>query len=179
MKYYPKIPGDRVYLSPISMDDLEQYTKWMNEAEITDNLGLSHIVYHEGKERKSLEDLMWGHNFSIIEKDGNRLLGNCGLSEVKQIYRKGMCGIFIGEEADRGKGYGTEALRLLLGYAFDTLNLHNIALKVFDYNEGAIACYKKVGFQEVGRRRECYFVRGRYHDQVLMDILEDEFRSRA
>jgi RimJ/RimL family protein N-acetyltransferase len=177
MKYYPRLVGERIYLSPISLDDIEQYTKWMNDPEITDNLGQSHVTFHREKERKSLEDMMWGHAFAIIEKAEHRLLGNCDFFEVKQLSRRGMCGIFIGEEADRGKGYGAEAMKLLLQYGFDTLNLHNIALTVFGYNERAIACYKKAGFREVGRRREAYFVKGRYHDEVLMDILEDEYRG--
>lgn len=60
----------------------------------------------------------------------------------------------IGEEENRNKGYGTETLKLLISYGFDYLNLNNIMLSVYSFNGNAISCYKKVGFKEIGRRRE-------------------------
>ena len=77
----------------------------------------------------------------------------------------------------RSNGYGTESLRLLLDYGFNYLNLNNIHLGVKAFNERAIACYKKVGFKEYGRRREAYFLNGKYYDHVFMDILAREFKG--
>jgi len=85
---------------------------------------------------------------------------------------------FIGEEADRGRGYGAEAIRLILDYGFNTLNLHNIQLHLNGDNAQALACYKKVGFKEFGRRRESKFHSGRYVDQIYMDILDSEFLAQ-
>ena len=85
--------------------------------------------------------------------------------------------IDIFDENKRSNGYGTESLRLLLDYGFNYLNLNNIHLGVKAFNERAIACYKKVGFKEYGRRREAYFLNGKYYDDVFMDILAREFKG--
>lgn len=89
--------------------------------------------------------------------------------------RIGTVGIFIGEEENRSHGYGAEALKLLVEYGFRYLNLNNIMLTVKSFNERAIHCYKKVGFQEFGKRRKSYFLNGKYYDDVYMDILAEEF----
>ena len=73
------------------------------------------------------------------------------------------------------KGYGSEAITLLLDYAFNALNLNNIMLTVKALNERAIACYRKCGFREFGGRREDNFIAGRRYDTVYMDILSKDF----
>lgn len=87
-------------------------------------------------------------------------------------------GIYIGSEEDRGKGYGEEAVKLLLTYAFEYLNLNNIMLGLWSFNEQAKHCYEKAGFKEIGRRRECYFLKGTYYDEVFMDILQKEWYAQ-
>ena len=77
-----------------------------------------------------------------------------------------------------GKGYGADATRLLLEYAFTLLNLNSVMLGVFAFNERAIACYRRVGFREIGRRRQARIIGGQKHDAILMDILAEEFESR-
>jgi len=115
-----------------------------------------------------------GYDFAIVKND-DTLIGNIGLFKISHISRSAITRLFIGEKENRSKGYGSETLRLILDYGFNTLNLHNIMLNVFSDNEPAIACYKKVGFTEFGRRRESYFKNGRYVDDVHMDILDVEF----
>ena len=91
--------------------------------------------------------------FGIIELKTDKLLGSIGLENIDYISRKATLGIFIGEKETRNKGYGTEAIQLILDYGFNYLNLNNIKLDVLSFNERAIACYKKCGFKEYGRRR--------------------------
>ena len=81
--------------------------------------------------------------FAIIRKEDDTLIGNCGIQEINQIRQCAEVGLFIGEEENRGKGYGQEVLRLLLDFAFETLNLHNVMLRVFAFNERAIHTYQK------------------------------------
>ena len=116
-------------------------------------------------------------NFAIVDLENDELIGNCGIMNINQINRSAEVGIFIGDENKRSNGYGTESLRLLLDYGFNYLNLNNIHLGVKAFNERAIACYKKVGFKEYGRRREAYFLNGKYYDHVFMDILAREFEG--
>jgi len=88
-----------------------------------------------------------------------------------------MLGIVIGEKDCWGKGYGQDAVRLLLDYAFNLLNLNSIMLGTFSFNERAIACYKKVGFREIGRRRQARIIGAKRFDAILMDILAEEYES--
>ena len=90
-----------------------------------------------------------------------------------------MLGLFIGEAEQRGKGYGTEAIRLILDYGFNILNLHNVMLLVHADNTNGLMCYKKVGFKEVGRRREARIKGGCYIDLIYMDILSTEFKDSS
>jgi len=94
---------------------------------------------------------------------------------IEHIHRRATLGLFIGDAEQRGKGYGTEAIRLLLSYGFNILNLHSIMLVVHADNPKGLACYKKVGFKEFGRRRESRMKAGRYIDLIYMDILSTEF----
>ena len=70
-------------------------------------------------------------------------------------------------------------MALLVGFGFDYLNMHSIALSVLDFNEQAIASYKKIGFREYGRRHECYRLHGKWHDWIEMEILEQWWRERT
>ena len=176
MRYFEKIPGERLFLSPINPDDFELYTKWMNDPAVTAGLGNYRKMNSLPNERKLLEEMAAnGHNYAIVLREGGRLIGNISLMDEDHVNCRATLGVFLGEEADRCKGYGAEAIRLLLGYGFNTLHLHNIQLHVYADNPRAIACYEKVGFREFGRRRESDYLCGRYVDRVHMDILDREF----
>ncbi|WP_233573237.1 GNAT family N-acetyltransferase [Leptotrichia sp. OH3620_COT-345] len=83
----------------------------------------------------------------------------------------------LGNEKYQGKGYGTEAVNLILDYGFSLLNLRSISLSVFEYNEIGYNLYKKVGFREVGRLRKKIEIMGEIYDEIIMDILKEEFQS--
>jgi RimJ/RimL family protein N-acetyltransferase len=117
------------------------------------------------------------NNFAIITREDDRLIGNCGFVTTDEVQRKAEVGIVIGEKDYLGKGYGTEAMNLLLDFGFNIRNLHSIRLLVYSYNERAIKCYEKCGFKAIGRHREAIRINGEYFDEVRMDILEDEFRA--
>ena len=89
------------------------------------------------------------HRYAMVLLNGDVLIGSISLHDIDQINRHAFIGIFIGEEEHRSKGYGAESIRLILGYGFKTLNLHNIMLSVHADNDAGIACYKKVGGREV------------------------------
>jgi diamine N-acetyltransferase len=112
--------------------------------------------------------------FVVYERATRRPIGLTGLRHINHVHRTAEFGIGIGEPDCRGKGYGTEATRLVLDYAFTLLGLHNVWLRVFAYNEWAIRAYRRAGFKELGRRREAHRVGGRAYDEVLMDCLATE-----
>lgn len=177
MKYFKKLVGERIYLSPINIEDAEKYVEWMSDFKITDGLGRSSnlMTIEEEKEWITNNSKSNDYNFAIINLENDKLIGNCGLMNISYKNRIAEVGIFIGDENNRSNGYGAEALRLILDYGFNYLNLNNIMLVVKSFNERAIACYKKVGFKEFGRRRESYFLNGKYYDDISMDILAREF----
>ena len=179
MPYYRKIPGERLYLSPVSSDDAEKLTRWINDLETTLNLSMASKVISLDMEKEFLAGLQKeGYNFAIVQQENDQLIGNCGLVSVDLVNRTAELGIFIGESEKRGKGYGTEAIGLLLDYAFNLLNLHSVYLRVRSFNQRGIRCYTKAGFSEIGRRRECVLIGGSYYDEIYMDILDTEFSGK-
>ena len=178
MKYFKKLVGQKCYLSPVNPDDVEIFTAWLNDLEVTRNLNLGAQNVTLVTEKAALERLAQDqHVYGIVDLETDTLIGDLGLLDIDHINRCCGIGIFIGNKEYWGKGYGAEAMRLLLGYAFDYLNMNNIMLTVYEFNERAYACYKKVGFKDIGRRRKAIYREGRFHDDIIMDILAEEFRA--
>ena len=175
MKYFPKIVGERVYLSPISLLDSERYTAWLNDLSTTRFLTLASAQVTLQGETEALNTLSQKQSYAIVEKLSDELLGNIGLFDVDGVHRSAEVGIFIGESSRRGQGYGSEALRLICDYGFYVLNLRSIRLKTYSFNERAAASYRKVGFKDSGRLRKAHFFAGEYHDILIMDLLAEEF----
>ena len=173
MKYFKKIVGERLYLSPMNVEDAETYVKWLNDRRVTDNLGMTRSICTLPGEKEYIENKKsTDYDFSIVLND-DTLIGNISLMDVNLVSRKATLGIFIGDEENRSKGYGTEAMKLLVDYGFNILGLHNIDLNVFAFNEQAIKAYEKVGFKEYGRRHESYFLDGKFHDEISMEIINE------
>lgn len=176
MKYFKKLVGDRIYLSPRNSEDVEKFTEWLNDFETTDYTGRSGILTTLDGERKYLEENSNPEaTFVIVTLEDNKMIGTVSLEDINWINRTATLGIFIGDKEFRSKGYGTEAIRLILEYGFKYMNLYNIKLDLMEFNERALKCYEKCGFKEYGRRRKCKFVNGKYYDSISMDILADEF----
>lgn len=176
MKYFKKIEGEKVYLSPMNLEDIEKYVKWMNDFSTTDGLGSSSKVTTFESERAWLINNMdkKEQQFAIVLKETDKLIGNCGFVDINHLHQRGEVGLFIGEEENRSKGYGTEALSLLVEYGFNYLNLKNIMLKVFSFNKRAIKSYEKIGFKVLGKRTEDYYLNGKWYDEYFMEILRKE-----
>ena len=180
MQSFKKIIGDRIYLSPkgTSEEEIEKYTEWMNDFQVTDYIGRSaQIVTWQG-EKGYLEKATINNdnkNFNIIDLKSNKLIGTVGLENFNYIERSAVLGIFIGDYDFRGNGYGTEAIKLLLEYGFKYLNLHSIRLDLLSTKERAHKCYLKCGFKDTGCSRDAIFLNGKYYDKLHMDILENEF----
>lgn len=182
MQYVKKLIGDRIYLSPkgVSDEEIEKFTKWMNDFQITDYIGRSGQVTTLSGEKEWLENSAksdTNRDFNIIELSSNKLIGTISLEDFNWIERSAVLGIFIGDEDYRNNGYGTEAIQLLLEYGFKYLNLHSIRLNLLSINERAHKCYLKCGFKDTGKSREEIFLNGRYYDKLHMDILENEFEG--
>jgi RimJ/RimL family protein N-acetyltransferase len=173
--YFKKMIGKKCYLSPIDQGDAEKFAEWLNDLEVTVHLSFYPGIINTESEKGFLETLSREHNYSIINNETNTLIGNCGYINLDHVNQTAEAGIFIGNKNYWNRGYGTEALTLLADYGFKALNLHNIGLRVYAFNERAIACYQRVGFKPAGRRREALLRGQTRSDIVYMDLLADEF----
>jgi RimJ/RimL family protein N-acetyltransferase len=178
--HFKKLIGELCYLSPCDREDAERWTTWDNDLEVSLPLGSeAHATIGLDKNRENLENLIHNgnHVFNIVDLATDQAIGRCMLDGIDLVDRRAMLGIDIGDKSYWGRGYGQESVRLLVDYGFNLLNLNSIMLGVFEFNERAQACYRKVGFKEIGRRRQARIVGGRKYDVILMDLLAEEFTS--
>lgn len=177
--YIKKITGDNVYLSPISLDDTVQYTHMVNDLKVS--VGIGHPAYTNimdyEREREFLGSIKDDKTFAVRLIENDELLGNIELFNVNILQKSAVLGIMLGNPEYQRKGYGKEAINLILDYGFSFLNLYSVSLTVFEYNEVAYNLYKKVGFKEIGRLRKRVEIMGKRYDEIIMDILKEEFES--
>ena len=173
--YFKKLIGKKCFLSPMDVNDAEKYSEWLNDLEITSNLSMYHCNISVQGEKELLEKLSKEHNYSIIDIGQNELIGSCGFMDIDHLNQTAEIGIFIGNKNYWNKGYGTEALQLLLDYVFKALNLRNVILKVYSFNENAKRVYEKIGFKIIGKRRKALKRGKEEFDIIFMDIIEEEF----
>jgi RimJ/RimL family protein N-acetyltransferase len=174
------VVGEKVALGPLRRDLLPVYLRWMNDFVVTRTLGVALRPFTSEAEEAWFAAVSTASNeanFTIYERATLRPIGNTGLRQVDHRERTADFGILIGERDCWGRGYGTEATRLVLDFGFHALGLHNVWLSVFSQNERAIRAYARAGFRVVGRRREAHRIGGRAYDIVYMDCLVSEFES--
>lgn len=170
--------GTLVRPRPITREDLPRIVDWIADPEVRRYLNFYRPVSLADEERW-LENLGKAANQEVfaIETLEGRHIGNLGLHDVHPRYRTAEAGIFIGEREFWGKGYGTDAMRLLLDFGFGQLNLHRVFLHVHAGNHRAIRSYDKCGFVREGVLRQAAYKDGRYEDVIVMSILQPEYRS--
>ena len=116
-------------------------------------------------------------SFAIHREGRNEPVGVIGLMNVSETNASADLSIIVGSADDRDQGVGTEAIRLLLGYAFEDLGLNRVGLSVFDFNESAISTYEKIGFSREGRLRKAIRRDDSFRDAILMSVLAEEWRG--
>ena len=175
-----RLKGEKIDLCILRTDEeaIEYYTKWMNDEETLHWIGRNHLIcqYFDEEEWVEKKRPSNEHMFLIVEKESRRMLGTCGCDMIPNS-RNAQVGICIGEHDGRNKGYGTEAMKLMVRYAFDELNAHTVQLTANGDNARALACYKKAGFTECGRLHEAKYYNGHYADTVYMEILEKDWEK--
>jgi RimJ/RimL family protein N-acetyltransferase len=176
------IYGKRIRLRSVERSDLEKFVVWINDPEVTAGLALF-LPMSSVDEEKWFEGVMKRPQeekpLAIDMKDGKdwRLIGNSGFFGFDWVARSGEVGIMIGEKTLWNRGYGTEAMALLLCHGFQTLNLNRIFLRVYADNKRAIRAYEKAGFVHEGRMRQAAYKHGSYNDVLYMSILREEWNA--
>jgi RimJ/RimL family protein N-acetyltransferase len=131
------------------------------------------------KLEKDIEESKNMFYFAIRAREDDRLLGKAIISRIEWSNGNGWIELGIGSADDRRKGYGAQALQLLLRFAFAELNLYRVTARVQEYNEAAIALLKKFGFTEEARRRQALDRDGRRWDLLVFGLLKDEWANQA
>ena len=179
MAYYKRVVGEKVYLSPISTEDVDIFMSWVNDPEIAHTTAFYPQVISLVQEKEIVESSLAkdGNAFSIVTIEDDKLIGNCSFLKIDETNRTAEIGIIIGEKDHHSMGYGADAVRLLLKFGFENRNYNNISLHVHSFNKRAIACYEKVGFKRQGVLREAIIRGNKKHDRIYMDILASEYFS--
>jgi RimJ/RimL family protein N-acetyltransferase len=168
------ITGERIALGPLRRDLIPLQQRWFNDFATDRTQG--DLPGPRTLERATAwferhaisEDAFW---FTIYEIVTWQPIGITWLVEIDHHNGTASFGISISEPSARGKGYGTETTRLILDFAFNRLDLHNVALEVYSNNPAGLRAYEKAGFREYGRLREVYFSGGTRWDEILMEAI--------
>ena len=173
------IQGRRIYLRAWERSDLEAFTRWFNDPEVTVNLGEAYPCLSSIQEERFFEQAITEkHHYAIVLHEGDLLIGNCSFHHVDPQHRSAEVGIVIGEKAYWNQGYGREALGVLQEIGFEGLGLNRIELRYFDFNARGRRAYEAAGFVEEGRLRRSHYIAGAFHDMMIMSVLAEEYWAR-
>jgi diamine N-acetyltransferase len=194
--------GDRVRLRALEREDIPRFVRWMNDPEVRGNLlvyepmsTMAEERWFEGLQDRSTERIFGiealapvyggGVSASLLPDTPDALtggdwrhIGNVGLHGIDLHHRRAEIGIVIGEKDCWGKGFGREAMALMMRFGFHELGLHRIELEVFETNPRALKAYRALGFTEEGVRRDAVFQGGRFLDCIRLGMLREEFDAR-
>ena len=176
------IVGEKVALGPFDRTLIPLFSRWDNDFEVSffsgdplipkpkDVTEAEYDKYNKEMHRDSVDFIIY--DYALLKP-----IGMIGLRHIYPRSQSAEMGILIGEKDYWNKGFGTEAVRLILDYGFTVLSLHNIMLSTYAYNERAIQAYLRAGFRMVGRRREAHRWGTKRYDEVIMDCLATEFET--
>jgi RimJ/RimL family protein N-acetyltransferase len=173
----PFVIGERLYLRPLEpSQDNHHYSTWMNDAEIRRYFSVYPTSDTRGKER--LENLYKDTRhilFGVARKEDNRLIGLVGLKDINVLNQSAEFYVIIGDRNIHGKGFGTEATRLMLQYGYQELNLNRIQTQDMEENIGGWRADEKAGFKYEGTLREVIPRFGKFHNVRVYSLLRSEY----
>lgn len=175
------INGKKVYLRPFEEEDLPIWQSWFNDVETIKYLHTGRWGTSINSQKKFIEVLEADKNqlqMAVIAKKSRKLIGLAKLNHINLINRNADISIVIGEKSCRGKGMASEAVRLLIDYAFNYLNLHRITAGSVEENMSSTYLFKKLGFKEEGLLREDFYVEGKYLNCIKMGLLKSEYLNK-
>ena len=171
------ILGEQVALGPLRRDLIPTYTRWRNDPLVARTMNYTggpvtleeRTAWYERVSRDTASV-----RFTIYERQTWRAIGITNLHNIDLHHGTAEFGLMIGEADARGRGLGTESTRLMLAYAFTSIGLHNVMLRVYEYNHAGIRAYQKAGFREFGRRQQSRWFAGQRWDEVSMHCLASD-----
>jgi diamine N-acetyltransferase len=182
------IYGERIRLRAVEKADLSRFVEWLNDPEVIRGLLLHNPLsqaeedsWYERMLQRPADEHVMAIDLRLPADAGQtptwKLIGSLSFDNIDWRVAAAELGIVIGDKSYWNQGYGTEAVRLLVQFGFNTLNLNRIFLHVYETNPRAIRAYEKAGFTTEGRERQAEFRNGSYIDVLRMSILKEEFTS--
>ena len=175
-----RLVGERIELRRHAPENYRLYSEWYGDPEIWRLTSWTAAPLSPSAVERLFEDrehYQKDDSFAIHLRDDDEPIGIVSLMNVSEPNASAELSIIVGHSEDRHHGYGAEAIAVLLDYAFGERGLNRVGLSVFEFNEDAIAAYKKLGFREEGRLRGALRRDDVFHDAILMSILSQEWRA--
>lgn len=172
------IAGEHVILRAFEREDAERCYRWMNDPNIVRTLKSRYPIAFQN-EREWLERVIGvagsdsERHFAIERKDDRSHIGNASIHDIDWVSRNAAFGLFIGEPSAWNRGFGGDAIRTLVRFAFDEMNLRKLHINVFEYNDRAKHVLESQGFVQEGRLRQEFYREGSYHDILILSIFRD------
>lgn len=172
------IKGKRVILRPVEERDLELLVCWRNAPENRQYF-FSPFLINPGGQKKWYESLLADNNrvmFMVDTLEG-KTVGTVALHNIDWRNQECEGGQVIIDPTERRQSYAEEAVKILLNYAFQELNLHRVYLLVFPHNEPTRSLAKRMGFTQEGVLRQAVFREGKFHNKIMLGLLREEWQS--
>jgi len=176
------IRGERILLRPLGIEEAEgSYLQWMNDPQVTRHLE-SRFRTWSGADlkayiQKQAESEASSGVLAVVRCDNYAHIGNIKLEPINWTHRTASVGLMIGAAEARGKGFGTEAIRLVVEYAFQQLGLRKLTAGIYASNHASIKAFVAAGFVVEGRQREQWQDEDDYVDGVLVGILQRDWAA--
>ena len=165
-------PGGKITLRPLEKEGLGRSLGWLTDPKVNKYLSqnFKDLTIQQEEQwfnyiKNSIQDIV----FAIMERESDIHIGNCALHKIDP--RKNTCelGIVIGEKDYWDKGYGTDAVKTLIGFAINDLELSKVWLNVYTYNHRAIKVYENCGFKLLRVLKRNHLYNGKYWDTLIME----------
>jgi RimJ/RimL family protein N-acetyltransferase len=181
--HHPFIIGEKLYLRGLETSDLEgEYFDWLNDREVTKFLDSGAFPNTPERLEEYYRSVALSPNnvmLAIIDKESDKHIGNIRLGPINWITRIAPLGIMIGNKEFWGKGYATEAIQLILEYAFKRLNLHKVNAGIVAIHQASIRAFEKAGFKIEGQARSQFYLDGDYYDSLYLGITKEDLLGKS
>ena len=176
-----RIEGERIYLRPMALSDAQRhYVTWLNDREVNQYLESRFEKHTLVSLRKYIKKVLVDHDsifLAIVRKDKNQHIGNIKVGPIDWHHLRGDIGIMIGDKKSWGRGFATEAIKLVSRYCFNELKLHKLTAGAYDANAGSIKAFLKAGFIKEAKLPEHFISDGEYVGGILLGLINKRIES--